>query len=196
MIDFERFTNPNDPREYVQKPFSFNGRSYATTNAVMVFKEGVFYDEMDIKFDPDEIVNKIKACIFSPLSKPFEIPEKIECKECKGSGKLTQTECEECEGEGVVCFSNDYSDYECDCESCGGNGHMVIIGGDTNCTRCNGTGQAFDIHARIEYGSSLFDAKYINLIAHEENLEVGLLDNGALAFRVGEVMGIIMNIRR
>jgi hypothetical protein len=44
------------------------------------------------------------------------------CEYCEGEGKLYA--CDECDGAGEVSLSNDYNDYEHECDSCSGKGYF------------------------------------------------------------------------
>jgi hypothetical protein len=108
MLDLQRFCGNQFGREYLHKPFSRNGFTYATNGHIMV-RVALRPDvpDVDKKFNQERPLEGIETATFYRPS--FELPamptEVGECLSCDGSGH--EHTCPHC---------------TCRCESCGGSG--------------------------------------------------------------------------
>jgi len=135
MIDLHIFC-AND-HELLAEPFSFGNFSYATNGHVCV---RVPLDSNIKKGKPDSIdVEKLTYCEPNGTYKEFpeyKPTEKTGCDACLSTG--FSSFCPECDGEGEVTFNNSFHSYECNCETCHGDGS--VAGGTDKCRICGGSG--------------------------------------------------------
>jgi len=141
-IDLTRFCNKNDIRIPLQQPWSDDQYSYATDGHILVRiqripeitnTDGVSLEHLPL--DHDEMAEW--------HSLPSEIPndQRVPCKVCKGSGRIT--ECNDCDGTGHVDYTFEASNGETyeenhDCPVCDGSGKTN--GEGDRCEECEGKG--------------------------------------------------------
>lgn len=182
----------SNDREDLAEPFGYRGFNYATDGKVAVrCPTG----------DPFQMLkHESKAMMVEKVFKDVDwntrfvkIPEynrevkTSECERCKGSGK--EKTCPECDGSGIVGFSNEYSDYECSCETCMGGTKKPD---EMDCEECNGKGE-IDIQTSVRINSYSVMTKLLNKIADLPGIKISQKDfNGALAFKFSGGQGLIM----
>jgi hypothetical protein len=74
----------------------------------------------------------------------YELPPKKKCHSCKGTGMMQK--CPECDGDGSLEFSNGHHEYEVECLTCRGIGHLS--GGNERCENCDGSGEEYEENFR------------------------------------------------
>ena len=171
-MDLQKFCSTDSFRININKPFSKGDYTYATNGHIMVRVskvEGIGEQETSdtIKaVNPVPLFSDIENLVYVPIP---DIPPTTyeQCQRCEGAGKLKT--CPECDGDGFVCFTNRYSDYECDCETCGGTGKLA--GDQETCGKCIGTGKI----AKREFtivGGQKYDNKYLSMIKELPDCEI------------------------
>lgn len=149
-----------DPKynEKIGTPWSAGEFSFATNGFILVRVPRVasvperenalnLKTLMDLNPEPQE------GYVDAPGIADLAIPE---CPRCKGKESSPEA-CEECNGAGVVELSNRYHDYECTCQSCGGDGEHG------RCSRCASTGYLInDEEALVEIAGAPF--KKVNIL--------------------------------
>jgi len=152
-------------RVALSNPFNCDGYTFSTDGHVCIRVE--LDDSIISHPDAPKTMQKIFVTCDDD-SKYIDIPEIegvslfVNCSTCEGTGKISI--CPECEGSGEVHFENDYSDYDCDCDSCNGTGKYKN-GRVTNeeCEDCNGTGKITkDIG--IDIGTRYVTARLLGLV--------------------------------
>jgi len=152
-------------RDALSLPFNCDGYTFATDGHICIRVD----IDVSIISHPDAPSTMEKIFITcDDDSKYTDIPDiegmslLVDCSSCGGLGKLSV--CPECEGNKEVYFENDYNEYECTCESCGGTGKYK--NGKTlneECEDCNGTGKITkDIG--IDIGTRHVTARLLGLI--------------------------------
>jgi hypothetical protein len=165
--DLQKFCSTDSTRVNINKPFSDGDYTYATNGCIIVRVtriEGVGEQEV---FDTLKKIDAGKLFSNIPNYPYFTIPDIPEpsfdtCHKCAGTGK-TKT-CPECGGDGVVMLSNRYNHYECDCETCGGDGYYAKgKGEETTCEQCGGEGKIYKRENSIASGR-LYRNIYLSLL--------------------------------
>lgn len=146
----------------MEKPFVFQGKTYATDGYLLVRVEG----ELEgVPSCPEFPLEKIQENFNSPLRETlllnqFETDEVREtCNHCKGNGKVTI--CPECEGSGEIELDSGYNFYSVECQTCGGTGEYSDPDGDETCENCDGEGSV-SIRKLVTIGQSNFDNRLLN----------------------------------
>ena len=166
-MNIEIFCLKNEGRKHVRTPFTQGGHTYATDGSIIIRVPKLIGYAMDDKKN-FPIVTDLK---WDHDSLEFEDPPSIKisglpaCTICDGLGRSEI--CDECKGEGIIIFKNTFSLYECECETCNGDGYTK--GGDSPCIECMGTGKNLKEN-RIKFGERYFSAYYIYKI--KKNLHV------------------------
>lgn len=194
-IALEQFVNKHDVRYYLHEPFNFGGRKIYTDGHTMAY---CHTDEPDtapenLRANLADILRTIES---NSTWQEFEIEEsaKEQCSDCLGSGKSRLVECNDCDGHGEVHYSVGSHDYSDDCKNCLGAGEFVVPGGDDNCLKCDGKGEAF-IAERMAVFQSEYNPKYLERI-NKPGTETNLPGpESMLIFRNGEIKGAIMYMR-
>lgn len=178
------------------KPFTFGNYSYASNGHLLVrvprVKECEAWESLNERaaamFDSLDMPTILDALIEIP---DFQQPESENCTVCKGSGKITK--CPECDGSGYVEFENDYNEYEVYCKNC--NGHGSIIGEESVCESCDGTGKK-KIMKRIDVGCTGFSHIYLNMLKALPGMKIAPIEpTQANYFKWDEGDGLIMPMR-
>jgi hypothetical protein len=181
--DMMKFCDPDDTRLYCTKPFSIDGKAYATDVKILMRFDGVTdVDPLsagnlaNTEMIARKIVGFCEAGNFVEGFMPFkvEIPPYPPCPMCLGVGKVAkEIECPECDGEGEVNIGKHW--YEC--KECDGTGNTDDDNKDAektiDCEKCNGTGKGY--HA-VDVDDRKFQAKYLEKILALPNIEYKLLD--------------------
>lgn len=136
-----------------RKPIYYNGRSYIT-NGFYALRFAGQLEDAACATEENRHMAAVMESLFPRREEPAEMlhaPHMIDpimvtpCEKCIGRG-LTK-KCEECKGSGVVSFENDYSSYECECQSCNGHGARRARADEKNserCSCCQGFGREVD----------------------------------------------------
>jgi len=123
----------------------------------------------------------------------------IDCETCHGVGQIEASECPDCRGNGKCDNCMGTGQNECCtcgssvvCDDCRGNGRCpscrgARIRGPAECPRCwNGIQVFFGVRCTRRWLRKVFDLQLLG------PLEVGTTTDGNLAFRVGELEGVLM----
>jgi len=159
------FCNPNDKRPHVNRPFTQGDYTYALDGALIVRvpKMNGFDMEDEKKFPAVDTLpwdhDTLTVWEDPPSGALSGIPK---CGICDGTKKAST--CPECDGEGVVEFDNVHHTYECECETCYGDGYAK--GGIKDCPECEGTGKDLK-KGRVKFGDRYFSVYYIRKIKKE-----------------------------
>jgi hypothetical protein len=131
----------------------------------------------NLSINPGRVIDKINRLDFKPWTK-IEIPDE--------QIHEIDKKCPECDGSGYVEFSNEFSSYECDCETCDGKGETDIT---TNyMVKRDHKKMSEDL---IEIDGFRYVPTYVRLI-NDQAIEYST-DNGFLAFRANNFFGAMMN---
>jgi hypothetical protein len=155
------FSQPEHPK--MCGPFSFGLYSYATNGHVLVrvprLADVPEWDALNEK--AAVMFDGVGPDIVAALAEipDFPQPEPETCTVCKGVGKISK--CPECDGDGEVMLENDYNEYECECQTCGGDGS--VSGNATICSSCTGTGRKI-VTKRITIGCTGFSSHYLTML--------------------------------
>ena len=155
-MDLQKFCSKDSIRININKPFSEGIYTYATNGHIIVRVpriEGVGEQETSDKFNPVKPEPLFASIPDYPYFTIPDIPEPSfdECSKCAGTGKVKV--CPECDGDGEVHFSTRYNNYDCDCETCGGDGVFVKGKGNENtCEKCDGEGKIYKRENSIASG--------------------------------------------
>lgn len=105
-IDLQPFCSTDIDRQYLLKPFSRNGYTYATNGHIMLrVAERPGIPDVEKQFNQERPLEGIEAAeFFRPI---FDLPPAPD-----GLGP-----CDKCDGRG---YAHDCPDCECECETCGG----------------------------------------------------------------------------
>lgn len=202
MITIEtlnQFCDANDFREYLRKPWVYDGRTFATDGRIGVIAEGCIEGAVGaIEQSPDlnavilATAKKLDGIEAGPMPM-FPSPDK--CHRCVG-GTVKLHQCTTCDGEGA--FEHDGEEY--DCKSCHTTGqvsaHDANAGQQEACRECNGTGAT---QTKFEIGCTAFDLRYLILIATLPNVRIAIhpTDECACAvFHFDGGMGVVMPMRK
>lgn len=151
-------------RDYLKKPFNYKGQKVCTNGHICVISR---LEQEDIDDTPKQILKG--TSIFDSIINFAVPPKKVTvgsideqtylCYRCKGTG--VKSRCDECDGDGVVCFTTDYNDYECECKGCDGEGVDAI------CRACRGkklAGLGKNGYQWFPVGEAFVDPGYVKLI--------------------------------
>lgn len=196
MIDKSKFlADDDDPRNYLREPMQIGDNIVYSNGHIALIEPGNTATPCTVKID--KILDLIDRADFVKPIWPT-LPEKSACKECNGSGKLTWVECPECEGDGYVTLENAYSTYQPDCATCDGQKRVRSKHDTTGtCTACAGTGKTWSLKSHIIVNGIAIRPEYAELIMYEPDIEIfgNPAIMNALAFRQGELTGVIMGMR-
>lgn len=202
-LKLEDFCDPTDHREYLHRPFQFDGKTIACNGHVMLilpdngeYKPATDLHEKNIEA-LKKTINSFEELQFQPAPNNIAFPVEVDCPTCRGLGKATRERCPECFGEGEVDFRNDHNRYSFTCRTCEGDGEIIIKGGDTDCADCRGHGKIFPKEtSRVAVYGMGVNANYLKLIINEQGLEIAIKKaSSQLFFRAGDAQGIIMELR-
>lgn len=191
-MNFEKFNNKNDSRDYIKNPFLIGDKIYYTNGKIILRtdfnNEKIDYiDESNVKVKNTVLeIFKDKDFDKQVFLKMPVLPEikYIECSKCKGSGKdLT---CHECNGETEVTVSNKYHEYTMECKTCSGSGCVETektLNECYECEKCNGSGLEYDYDNNyITLFDKDIDLEIANLIKDLPNLKISY-QNGHFVFK-------------
>jgi hypothetical protein len=183
-MDLQKYCSHDEIRKNINKPFTDGGYTYATNGRIIIRVpriEGIGEQEKVENFkpvEPDKLFSKIPDYPYFPIP---DIPEPSfdMCFKCQGTGKVKI--CPECDGAGIIMFRNSYNNYECDCETCDGDGYFRNgKGNETMCEHCSGEGKIYKRENSIASGR-LYQNLYLSwlkelpdcVLAEAKDLEPG-----------------------
>jgi hypothetical protein len=208
MIDLMPFCGKKTPG--LARPFLIGGSIYATNGKIMVAIEN------DGRDGCAEAREHLRATILSIVEKAagrsgeYVVPppskvQRYECSVCNGSGKVYTSPCPECSGEEKVSFENEYNYYECDCQTCDGEGKIDMVDANANdqtpslvCGNCDGTGQVIRLTGQ-QVGAICISDINLELIATLPNARImavsSELDHEPVPFTFDGGHGVVMPCR-
>jgi len=142
---------------YPSDPWRKNGYWHATDGCIYVRLKapgceesdlGAFTIPIDVDKLPWEEAKRGRRLKSFPLLNSLPARPEPPCKTCAGTGYATF--CEECDGEGVVCFSNDYHEYEFECKTCKGTKYFASQ--EHPCPDCGGIPNYLQANLELEKG--------------------------------------------
>lgn len=195
-----KFCNSEDRRNYANKPFNLDGRTFATDSNIIISvpRQGQWSGcELDMIDGVHRLMSDHARQVFQPYSYVAANQIGKLCQACNGIGRLHVDECNECDGSGCLSFSSDYNNYEVTCESCGGDGDNRFPSFDGNmlCDGCNGLGVKYP---DVDIFGCTFKLKYISLISKLKNLEISVIPDQCIMFFKAEkeISGVVMGLRK
>lgn len=200
----EDFCSPDDIRDVARQPFTLDGYTIATNGWALLVTPASDYPSADQAFVRESsqnsirrIIDEIKAKYPLLVPSPLTLPEMIDCKVCKGSGKPITKPCPECHGEGLVFFENYHNDYEFECMSCEGLGIMTTSDLAGDCGHCSGTGKQYDEEGTVDAFDMHFNPKLVELFINAPDLQVAPDHDGfRICFKSGDSFGALMALRK
>jgi len=209
-IDLIAFCGKNDIRSYLNAPATIGDYTYASNGHLMVrvpklqgvetadfdfFNAAIAKLEAALGLTPTAI-QRLDGCNF----------KHVPCEYCKKQG--FRFNCPECNGDGAVDLETDYSNYEVDCNTCIGKGHICesdfkqlkvihshIREFKIDCPACKGNKVVFEVKTQ-EIGKTTFTTALLFLLNSLPEAEIhtfGADDAGLIKFIGGE--GLIMPMR-
>lgn len=158
----QKFCSKHSWKTFMEKPFVFQGKTYATDGYLLVRVE----EELEgvspySEFPFEAIQENFNKPLREPLNlKQFESEEiREQCNHCGGTGKVTT--CPECEGSGEIELDSGYNFYSVECQTCGGTGEYSDPEGDETCENCDGEGTV-SVRKLVTIGVSNFDNRLLN----------------------------------
>ena len=176
-------------RPTLMEPFTNGKFTYATDGRVIVRVPWIgAVPERDSAPDPCTQLTWTHDEVDSWLPLPtLDDSMEAKCSTCCGLGKTTT--CNECHGDGVVGFFNDFHDYECECQSCNGDG--VSAGGVDVCSSCGGA--KYDAIS-VPIGAALMGSTYWRQLHSLPNamIEATPIPRGMIRFKFDGGCGLLM----
>ena len=179
MIEIlKRFCDSASDRDYKKSPFTVGDFTYATNGFYIIEAAACIPAESGTmkmlpeklqepwKFMTEQQSNATEFCEF-----PEELPavKQKMCRLCDGTGR--NTPCRECCGYGVVSFSNEYHNYEMECQNCDGDGY--VSGKEKVCGSCHGAGK-YEEQTGIKLNHMEVDARFLRNFVGLPNLKLWL----------------------
>lgn len=197
----QKFCATYDLRECLHRPHR-DGEFIVACNGHIAIRVPVSDDLSDITpLEPRQIKVVISDVIQKAINPsqvffqvPANIPPRVMCEHCGGTGNAYR--CESCEGKGEF----EHEGYDYDCKHCDGLGQVRdAVGPDDQeiaCSNCNGTGQSPRERQPIAIGDAHFNANLLRLISCLPGIKVapnGPTGTAYLTFDGGD--GCIMPMR-
>ena len=193
----------DDVRTYMHSPIQLDECIAATNGHVCIFdtKPSITASRYAIAVGTlarmQELFNECMSLQKWIAHNPLPLPEKLDCKYCKGTGELTKKECPECNGHCYVDLCNDYSDYTIECDTCDGTGTVKATEKPLPvCEACNGEKQIWDERITLIVEGVRISPTYYNLIKDAPNLKLAVKDEHMLYFKSGQYIGALMGMRQ
>lgn len=202
--DISNFCAPHSGRGICKAPFSFGGHTVATNGKVIVFSDDANYPAITLVDYEKSLLHNYLEIVRQEhgfQSAAIELPDKVECPECDGSGIVTTKTCPECEGFGTVDISNDYSTYSgLDCNSCDGSGYIKTK--DPNdadtCVVCDGEKVLYPKNSTVNVQGVNIHPQTAELINYKGLQACKYSDEFGyvvyLVFRLGNITGLIQSM--
>lgn len=191
------FCGVDDPRKYLNAPFSLDGNLLASDGRVLVSLDGA--GGSDVPEIKAELLEGMRGFLTNARRASPDVPvESItwgdrKCESCSGSGKCSKIECPDCDGDGV--FEHGYHDY--DCKNCDGEG--VITGPSKDghaCEVCDGTGEHRYNASSIGEGNFSVAASLIRKLQTLPNCRITAKPEGfQFPFHFDGGVGVVMALR-
>lgn len=195
MFNIEDFcSDKTDQREKLRQPCNAYGFDIATNGFVLIFGPGSDkYQKYDGGLNIEIYIDDHLKANYQPTT--YILPSKIQCQACYGEKNATVETCYECNGDGVIEFSSKYNFYECDCDTCGGDGELIKPGGDKSCIQCSGQGEHYRLNATVNILGVFVSAKYLALVDHPDTQFAANLTKQFLLFKNKTQFGVIAGMR-
>ena len=189
------------------KPFNLDNCTVATDGKIIVFApKDDSYPDFDSGIVSIDGISKYRDECFYSIDEYFPLQsikyrEKNTCKECDGTGKLSIIECPECNGLSKVIISNSFNSYECECQSCIGEGRIFKSGVGNNCNDCKGLSYIASMDETVEIFGEKFLLHYVEMILDNFSNVSAFVDYlpdrkcGIMYFKAdGGIKGVLMGI--
>jgi len=193
----QKFCAANDYREYIRRPWKVGERVYATNGKYAIRLDSADGHSVEEITGKRANVEKLIAehVVVSEWGSVPNLPAKIDCWACRGTGKVRLGECEDCDGNGSFWHGN--HDYEC--QNCDGTGwHAVDGGAEQDCSHCLGIGEEL---CRRENFTKVYnatvDGAFLRVIAQLPNVKVssGKTATDPIMFEFDGGCGLLMPLR-
>lgn len=203
-MDITKFCANNDePRHYMANPVQLDECVVATNGHICIFDTDPIVKGSvgEAPVTTIELMNRLyleclKAENWS-LHTPIDLPEKLECTYCKGTGELTKKECPECNGHCYVDLCNEYSDYTIECDTCDGKGTIKATEKPLPvCDACNGEKTVWDDRITFMVGGVRLSPGYYALFRDLPDLQMAIKDQHMIYFKSGKYIGALMAMRQ
>lgn len=149
-------SNSTDPREWMRRPFVFNGLTIACSGYVMAFLDGA-RPGVECAAPPQNAANGLLRLIERSRSAnssagvraaDIPLPPAEPCRFCHGSKEKPfepTTSCDDCDGAGYF----DHGHHSYDCMHCDGDGVVTTDPAEKGmpCPSCDGSGEALTVAA-------------------------------------------------
>ncbi|MCK4620690.1 MAG: hypothetical protein KAT62_00605 [Desulfuromonadales bacterium] len=158
MVDLLMFCHPET--KSIGSPFSVGEYTFATNGSIIVrVPRMAEFPEVNGAPEPNKLPfwDHDEQTVWDDLP-AYDTAERKPCESCQGAGK--QHACAECDGEGEVEFSTAFSNYECECKSCLGDGFLPS--GNNACSCCFGSGINLDIP--VKYSNRSISMKFLEMM--------------------------------
>jgi len=190
----DKFSNPDDPREYCREPFMLNNRLTAATNGhILISWPGTGAEDLAGKTVKSKILIMLAAATAGKYKSlaAVELPKKTICFACSGGGKSMYKLCDKCDGEGEC------NTCGAECDKCNGTNEIILIGGDEDCPDCGGAGDYYPIRVVVTVCGVILNPNYLEILCAEDGVEIAKHpDMDALMFKCGEYLGLMMGCRK
>jgi len=186
----------NDPRDHLKSPMRSKHGACACNGHIFVC---LSQDDGDYAAAPANLEKSFDSFYAIETTDLISIanlnlPEKVICRVCKGTGHKYVEECDECDGKGE--FHHGSHIYEC--KECDGDG--LIDARKTNpaakqatCGKCEGHGEQW---TDMPVGNANFSAIYIRMIAELPNAQIQPNDMAVAKFTFDGGWGALMPIMK
>lgn len=155
----------SDPREYLHRPAVLDGHTVATNGHILIRVPGAEPGAGETLPDWTAAgMRKMFAEEYGQFRSLPEIPARVDCGACNGTGYVETDDCDDCDGHGE--FRHGEHDYEC--KECDGTGKV----GPTQCRQrdCR-DGEKI---ATVQIGTAKFQARYLRMIAALPNARISV----------------------
>jgi len=159
----------DDPERCLGKPWTKDGFTYAGDGFILLRVPAIPEDPGGRGTAVDKLYAQAGPIPEDGWLDLPAIPEPPACSKCKGDPAVNR-ECPECDGYGEVDLSNAYSEYTCDCKTCGGSGEIE------GCSKCHGTGVEAEAEP-LQVGSRRFKLAILRMVATLPKAQIAPTDN-------------------
>jgi hypothetical protein len=171
-----------------------NGYLYATNGHICIRLEAAPYVVGDGTYSYQDAIERVLSGItdstkFEPLIIP-DLPPKIDCRGCAGSGAVGR--CGACDGRGEMKKKN-HRWYECaKCEGSGVSATSKDAFDASPCWMCDGSGES--LHNPVKLSHTYFNRRYLSTLSRLDGIEIALAENalGVHFFRFKYGVGAVM----
>jgi hypothetical protein len=204
IMDITKFcADKNEVRTYLSRPIQLESCVAATNGHICVFEAGSKANASDGSSVPSSTLSRLSEFYAECISetnwikpKQATLPEKLDCRSCDGSGRLSRVRCPECDGDCYVSFENEFSDYTIECDTCGGKGTVKASGEPLPvCDECNGEKQVWDDRVHFIVDGICLNPHYYSLLCEMPDLKISIKDR-MVYFKSTQFTGILMAMRQ